>query len=110
MPISKTNNKVDINQRRIINGADADVIQLYPMRHMFAWEAYNTGNANHWLDVRNSLPLLTQERWYMRTRHGYARGYETVAYVGNVRTHYDMLNWITSGAPKGGTPLKISST
>jgi membrane-bound lytic murein transglycosylase F len=60
------------------------------------------GNANRWLDVRNTLPLLTQERWYMRTRHGYARGYETVAYVGNVRSYFDMLNWITSGAPKRG--------
>lgn len=60
------------------------------------------GNPNHWLDVRNSLPLLTQERWYMRTKHGYARGYETVAYVGNVRTYYDMLNWITSEAPLRG--------
>lgn len=60
------------------------------------------GNPNRWLDVRNALPLLTQERWYMRTKHGYARGYETVAYVGNVRTYFDMLSWITSGAPNRG--------
>lgn len=25
------------------------MIQLYPMRHTFAWDAYATGNANHWL-------------------------------------------------------------
>lgn len=49
MPIKFTNEKVDINERRIINGADADVMQLYPMKHTFAWEAYNAGNANHWL-------------------------------------------------------------
>lgn len=49
MPITKTDQRVDINKRRIINGEDADVIQLYPMKHLFAWEAYNTGNANHWL-------------------------------------------------------------
>jgi len=49
MPIKKTNERVDINKRRIINGADADVIQLYPMKHTFAWDAYNAGNANHWL-------------------------------------------------------------
>lgn len=49
MPIKKTLERVDINKRRIINGEDADVIQLYPMKHLFAWEAYNTGNANHWL-------------------------------------------------------------
>lgn len=33
----------------MINGADADVIQLYPMRHKFAWESYIAANANHWL-------------------------------------------------------------
>jgi membrane-bound lytic murein transglycosylase F len=60
------------------------------------------GNPNRWLDVRNTLPLLTQERWYAKTKHGYARGYETVAYVGNVRSYFDMLNWITSGAPARG--------
>ena len=49
MPIQKTNQRVNINNRRIINGEDADVVQLYPMKHLFAWEAYNTGNANHWL-------------------------------------------------------------
>ncbi len=49
MPVKWTNERIDINQRRIINGADADVIQLYPMKHTFAWDAYNTGNANHWL-------------------------------------------------------------
>lgn len=55
MPITKTTEKVDINQRRVINGEDADVIQLYPMRHQFAWEAYNVGNANHWLPTEISM-------------------------------------------------------
>ena len=47
--IKKTTEKVDINKRRVINGGDADVMQLYPMKHTFAWDAYNVGNANHWL-------------------------------------------------------------
>jgi ribonucleoside-diphosphate reductase beta chain len=47
--ITKTTEKVNINDRRIINGIDADVMQLSPMKHTFAWDAYNTGNANHWL-------------------------------------------------------------
>ncbi len=55
MPIKKTNEKIDINKRRVINGADADVIQLYPMKHTFAWEAYNVGNANHWLPTEISM-------------------------------------------------------
>src|SRR3989304_4344660 len=55
MPIKRTLERVDINKRRIINGADADVIQLYPMKHAFAWEAYNAANANHWLPTEISM-------------------------------------------------------
>ncbi len=55
MPIQKGASTVDINARRIINGKDADVMQLYPMRHTFAWEAYLAGNANHWLPTEISM-------------------------------------------------------
>lgn len=55
MPIAKGARPVDINQRRIINGRDADVMQLYPMRHHFAWEAYKVANANHWLPTEISM-------------------------------------------------------
>lgn len=55
MPINKGANPVNINNRRIINGADADVVQLYPMRHHFAWDAYLIGNANHWLPTEISM-------------------------------------------------------
>ncbi len=55
MPIQKGAGTVDINARRIINGKDADVMQLYPMRHTFAWEAYLAGNANHWLPTEISM-------------------------------------------------------
>jgi ribonucleoside-diphosphate reductase beta chain len=55
MPITKTNEKVDVNKRRIINGEEADVIQLSPMKHKFAWEFYENGNANHWLPTEISM-------------------------------------------------------
>lgn len=55
MPIQKNTDKVDINRRRVINGHDADVVQLYPMKHEFAWEAYGVGNANHWLPTEISM-------------------------------------------------------
>ncbi len=55
MPIIKTTERININNRRIINGADADVIQLYPMKHAFAWTAYNVGNANHWLPTEITM-------------------------------------------------------
>lgn len=54
------------------------------------------GNPDRWVDVREHLPLLTQERWYSRTRFGYARGYEPVQYVENIRTYFDILVWMDS--------------
>jgi ribonucleoside-diphosphate reductase beta chain len=62
MPITQNAGRVNINDRRIINGKDADVIQLYPMKHTFAWESYNTGNANHWLPTEISMQLDI-EQW-----------------------------------------------
>lgn len=60
--IQKGASSVDINKRRVINGGDADVMQLYPMRHVFAWDAYLTGNANHWLPTEISMQLDI-EQW-----------------------------------------------
>jgi membrane-bound lytic murein transglycosylase F len=73
-----------------------------PDRLYLALAAYNIGlghledarvitqrqgkNPDRWVDVREHLPLLTQRQWYSETRYGYARGYEAVAYVANVRT------------------------
>ncbi|SFF36993.1 membrane-bound lytic murein transglycosylase F [Fontimonas thermophila] len=53
------------------------------------------GDPNRWLDVRERLPLLTQYKWHSRTKYGYARGHQARIYVGNVRTYYDMLVWMT---------------
>jgi len=66
MPIQLTKERVNINNRKIINGADADVVQLYPMKHKFAWEAYNTGNANHWLPTEISMQQDI-EQWKSNT-------------------------------------------
>jgi len=90
MPIKFTNEKININDRRIINGADADVIQLYPMKHTFAWDAYNVGNANHWLpteinmqkDVeqwRSSVVLTEDERKAFKTVLGFFTTADSIA-------------------------------
>lgn len=89
-----------------------------PDRTWLALAAYNIGyghledarriaqrrelDADRWTDVRDSLPLLTQERWYTETRFGYARGWEPVRFVENVRRYYEVLAWIT--ADNGATP------
>lgn len=54
------------------------------------------GDPDSWIDVRAALPRLTQERYYRHTRYGYARGYEAMTYVGNIRAYYDILLWMTS--------------
>ena len=50
-----------INNRRIINGSE-DIVQLHPVKHVFALEAYRTGNANHWLPQK--IPMQKDvEQW-----------------------------------------------
>jgi membrane-bound lytic murein transglycosylase F len=80
-----------------------------PDRTWFALAAYNIGyghledarvlaqragrDPDSWHDVRQFLPLLEQEEWYTQTENGYARGWEPVRYVDNVRGYRDMLEW-----------------
>ena len=45
-----------------------------------------------WRDLRHIYPLLTQQRFYSRTRHGYCRGYEAINFVDQVRFYYYVLN------------------
>ncbi len=50
-------------------------------------------NPDKWSDVKEFLPLLTQKEYFQTVRHGYARGYEPVLYVKNIRNYYDLLDW-----------------
>jgi membrane-bound lytic murein transglycosylase F len=83
-----------------------------PDRTWMAFAAYNIGyghledarrlaqrrglDPDRWTDVRDTLPLLTQERWYRETRLGYARGWEPVRFIENIRRYYEVLAWITA--------------
>jgi membrane-bound lytic murein transglycosylase F len=78
-----------------------------PDRTWFALAAYNIGyghvedarvlaqkagrDPDSWHDVREFLPLLAEEYWYTQTENGYARGWEPVRYVDNVRGYRDLL-------------------
>ncbi|PIE24915.1 MAG: membrane-bound lytic murein transglycosylase MltF [Neptuniibacter caesariensis] len=46
-----------------------------------------------WDDVKQYLPLLTQEKYYSTVRYGYARGYEPVHYVSNIQKYMKLLSW-----------------
>ena len=64
--LNRAAGRVSINDRRVINGKNADVIQLHPLKHTFAWDAYNVGNANHWLPTEISMQLDI-EQWRSQT-------------------------------------------
>ncbi|MFC0267784.1 membrane-bound lytic murein transglycosylase MltF [Kushneria aurantia] len=49
---------------------------------------------DQWQDVRNTLPLLQEQRWYRRVEHGFARGSVAALYVRNVRRYEEILNYV----------------
>ena len=40
--------------------------------------------------------MLAQRKWYSRLPTGYARGWEPVLYVNNIRAYYNILKWLTA--------------
>lgn len=93
-----------------------------PDRTWFALASYNVGRLHledammltrnrggdpyKWIDVSRTLPLLTKKKWYTKTRYGYARGYEPVLYVANIRRFYDLLvRYEKQQTNKASTPL-----
>ncbi len=83
-----------------------------PDRTWFALAAYNVGfghledariltaradrDPDAWLDVKDHLPLLAQKKHYATVKRGYARGWEPVLYVDNIRRYYDILQWMAT--------------
>lgn len=48
-------------------------------------------NPHSWRDIKKVLPLLSDKRYYQDLRYGYARGYEPVRYVRNIREYQHIL-------------------
>jgi membrane-bound lytic murein transglycosylase F len=83
-----------------------------PDRSWFALAAYNIGfghledarilaqshgkDPDKWDEVKEFLPYLTQEKWYTKAKNGYARGFEPVRFVENVRSYLAILEWVAS--------------
>ena len=95
-----------------------------PDRTWLALAAYNVGfghledarilaqtqgkNPDSWTDVSQMLPWLAQERWYNLARRGYARGWEPVRFVEQVRGYLAVLEWYGDGRPAGLAPAPAS--
>lgn len=78
-----------------------------PDRTWFAMAAYNVGtahlddarilaqrlklNPNSWVDIKETLPMLSRSRYFGTLKHGFARGGEAVIMVAHIRNYYDIL-------------------
>ncbi len=93
-----------------------------PDRTWFALATYNVGfghlndariltqrggkNPDAWADVKQHLPLLSQEKHFKTVKHGYARGREPVRYVDSIRGYYELLSWLfAQGEESEGQPM-----
>src|SRR5436190_12326844 len=79
-----------------------------PDRTYLALAAYNVGighledarvlaqraglDPDQWQNVRQQIPRLADPAIYGTLKHGYARGYETLQFVDNIRNYMDMLD------------------
>ena len=91
-----------------------------PDRTWLALAAYNVGfghledariltqtqgkNPDSWADVSEVLPWLAQQRWYNQARRGYARGWEPVRFVEQVRSYLAVLEWYGDAPSTGLAP------
>lgn len=78
-----------------------------PDRTYLALASYNVGRGHlldarrlarqlgrdpdRWSDLRQTLPLLTEERYYRDLRHGYAPGHQPVHHVKRIRNYRDVI-------------------
>ena len=56
-------------------------------------EGVNSGN---WYLLEPYILRLSQSKYYKNTKYGYARGWETLKYVQNIRQYYDILVFLDS--------------
>lgn len=54
---------------------------------------HHGGNPDKWTDVKDNLLLLAKRKYYKYTKHGYARGWEAVEYVQNIRNFHTIIAW-----------------
>jgi membrane-bound lytic murein transglycosylase F len=94
-----------------------------PDRTFLALGAYNQGvghledarvlaqksglNPDKWQDVRQVLPRRADPDAFQSLQHGYARGFEAVQFVDNVRNYYDILARL---APREGSHVAQASS
>jgi len=73
-------------------------------RQIVEWQG---GDPDTWIDLSKALPLLAKQKWYSRVAYGYARGWEPVLYVNNIRNYYNIIRWLTDNdePPEDGAEI-----
>jgi len=51
-------------------------------------------NLNDWATLKQYLLKLHKKKFYKTMKHGYARGWETVQYIENVKQYYDIISFL----------------
>ncbi|MCK5539717.1 MAG: membrane-bound lytic murein transglycosylase MltF [Deltaproteobacteria bacterium] len=70
-------------------------------------------NPDLWSTLKETLPLLSQKKYYKDLKHGYARGYEPVRYVERINNYRDILEKKLKPLNENyllNVPLRISHT
>ena len=95
-----------------------------PDRTFLALAAYNLGvghledarvlaqraslNPDKWQDVRQVIGKLTDPEAFQSLKHGFARGFEALQFVDNVRNYYDILARMEPrGTAMGSHPIAV---
>jgi membrane-bound lytic murein transglycosylase F len=68
------------------------------------------GDPDSWMDLEQALPLLAQRQWFAQLPYGYARGWEPVMYVNNIRSYYEILVWLTDNEAPETDEAAIASS
>ena len=51
-------------------------------------------NIDDWKILKNYLLKLNQKKFYLNMKYGYARGWEAVQYIENVKQYYDIITFL----------------
>ena len=54
----------------------------------------NSDNIDDWSTLKGYLYKLNQKKYYKKMKYGYARGWEAVQYIENVKQYYDIISFL----------------
>ena len=54
----------------------------------------NGDNIENWNILKSYLYKLNQKKYYKKMKYGYARGWEAVQYIENVKQYYDIITFL----------------